>query len=235
MTTLSRRGLFRPRWWHRTAPGAAAPDRVVPLAVAIGLVLLGNSAALAVRTRSDTPAVAGAPIELTKPAAAPQPKEERLLPVQVAAPRVGIRAGVTKLGKAEDGTLEVPADFRLTGWYAAGPAPGERGAAVVVGHVDSFTGPAVFFKLGRLTKGDRIDVRRTDGSVVQFTVQFTATYPKEEFPTGLVYQPTDAPTLRLVTCGGEFDRRRKSYRSNVVVFAAATRVVPPPKAAGPPK
>ncbi|HVE99281.1 MAG TPA: class F sortase [Mycobacteriales bacterium] len=206
--------------------------------MAIGVVLLGNSVAVATRDpgraapAADATAVATVPIP-AGPAVAPAPgrPRARLLPVQVAAPRVGIRAAVSRLGKAKDGTLQVPADFDLTGWYAAGPAPGEPGAAVVVGHVDSYTGPAVFFRLRRLRPGDRIDVRRTDGSVVQFTVQFTATYAKDSFPTGLVYQRTDEPTLRLVTCGGPFDRRAKSYRDNVVVFASASRVVPPPASA----
>ncbi len=210
---------------------------VVFTATAIGLVLLANGLALvtrpavpAGRPSLEAVAVSTAPITAAAPPAAAGPKKARLLPVQVAVPRVGIRAGVTRLAKAKDGSLEVPADFDLTGWYASGPAPGEPGAAVVVGHVDSFSGPAVFFRLSKMREGDRIDVRRTDGSVVQFTVQFAATYDKDAFPTGLVYQPTENATLRLVTCGGEFDRRSRSYRSNVVVFASATRVVPaPPK------
>jgi len=101
----------------------------------------------------------------------------------------------------------------------------------VVGHVDSYTGPAVFFRLRELRKGDRIDVRRKDGSLVQFRVEWSASYAKEKFPTGLVYQATDTSTLRLVTCGGTFDRKSKSYRDNLVVFARAERVVAPARPA----
>jgi len=109
----------------------------------------------------------------------------------------------------------------VAGWYALGPRPGEPGSAVILGHVDSKEdGPAVFFRLRELRRGDQIRVRRADGSTVRFVVQRTEQYDKQRFPTDDVYYPTLTPGLRLVTCGGEFDATARSYRSNIIVFAA---------------
>jgi hypothetical protein len=105
------------------------------------------------------------------------------------------------------------------GWYAGGTRPGDPGSAVILGHVDSKRGPAVFFRLHELRKGDEIEVGRADGSSVRFVVQRTEQYPKDRFPTDDVYYPTLTPALRLVTCGGEFDATAGHYRSNVIVFA----------------
>ncbi|OMQ14280.1 class F sortase, partial [Modestobacter sp. VKM Ac-2676] len=103
-----------------------------------------------------------------------------------------------------------------------GPAPGQPGPAVLAGHVDDRSGPAVFFRLEELTVGDRVLVDRADGSQVAFTVTRVAAYPKTDFATAEVYGPTTDPQLRLITCGGEFDRDRRSYADNVVVYARLT-------------
>jgi sortase (surface protein transpeptidase) len=107
----------------------------------------------------------------------------------------------------------------VAGWYAPGTRPGDPGSAVILGHVDSKRGPAVFFRLRELRPGDEIRVGRADGSSVRFTVQRTEQYGKQRFPTDEVYYPTLTPALRLVTCGGEFDATAGHYRSNVIVFA----------------
>jgi hypothetical protein len=123
-----------------------------------------------------------------------------------------------------NGTLEVPPLDRPTvaGWYRPGASPGEAGNAVVVGHVDTRDGPAVFFDLGRLRPGDTVRVTRADGRVVRFAVDGVGAYPKRNFPTALVYGPGGpGPTLRLVTCGGRFDERSRDYSDNVVVRATA--------------
>lgn len=140
-------------------------------------------------------------------------------PVRIRIPAIGVSAAVVRLGLNRDGTLQVPADFGVTGWFTGGPAPGETGPAVIAGHIDSRRGPAVFYRLHALRPGDRVAVERTDGTTVQFAVQDTAQYPKRAFPTEAVFGPSPDPLLRLITCGGTFDRSRRSYRDNVVVTA----------------
>ncbi|MBU2662292.1 class F sortase [Actinoplanes bogorensis] len=119
-----------------------------------------------------------------------------------------------------DGALRPPAQFADAGWYADGTAPGDTGPAVIAGHVDSRSGPAVFYRLRELATGDRIDVVR-GGATVPFTVTAIRWYPKSEFPTEEVYGPTPDRQLRLITCGGVFDRSLRSYRDNLVVYAVA--------------
>lgn len=140
-------------------------------------------------------------------------------PVRVTVPSVGIEAALVPLGLEADGTLEVPSDFATAGWYVEGPEPGEPGPAVIAGHVDSHTGPAVFYRLRDVRPGATVEVSLADGDVERFEVDGVERHPKGAFPTQRVYGPTDEPTLRLVTCGGPFDREARSYLDNVVVFA----------------
>ncbi|MCY1145163.1 class F sortase [Actinoplanes sp. Pm04-4] len=119
-----------------------------------------------------------------------------------------------------DGALQPPKAFAKAGWYAGGTAPGDTGPAVIAGHVDSKTGPAVFYRLRELATGDRVDVVR-GGKSLRFTVTAIRWYPKTEFPTEEVYGPTPDRQLRLITCGGVFDRSLRSYRDNLVVYAVA--------------
>jgi sortase (surface protein transpeptidase) len=140
-------------------------------------------------------------------------------PVRIRIPAIGVSAAVVRLGLNRDGTLQVPADFGVTGWFTGGPAPGETGPAVVAGHIDSRRGPAVFYRLHALRPGDRVAVERADGTTVGFAVEGSAQYPKRAFPTEAVFGPSPDPLLRLITCGGTFDRSRRSYRDNVVVTA----------------
>jgi Sortase domain len=140
-------------------------------------------------------------------------------PVRIQIPAISVSAAVIRLGLNRDGSMQVPADFGVTGWFAGGPAPGQTGPAVIAGHIDSRTGPAVFFRLRELRAGDRVDVARADGSTVHFAVDSVVRYPKQAFPTEAVFGPAPEPLLRLITCGGSFDRSRGSYRDNVVVTA----------------
>ena len=143
-------------------------------------------------------------------------------PVRLQIPAIGVDTAVMPLGLRKDGTLEVPPlrGDAPAGWYRHSPTPGEVGASVLVGHVDSARdGRAVFFRLREVEVGDPVSVRRTDGSVARFRVVRVAVYPKDEFPSTEVYAPLNRPGLRLITCGGVFDRGEGSYRSNVVVFA----------------
>jgi sortase (surface protein transpeptidase) len=192
--------------------------------------------------RPPRPAPAAAPV-WPRPAAPPagghtpvRPREpipvtmKRSNPLEISIPRINVNAEVMNLGTNEKGEVQTPPLDRaeLAGWYEAGPSPGERGNAVVIGHVDSKTGPAVFFHIGALVQGDVIEVRRTDQSIAKFEVYGVASYPKEEFPTDLVYGDSRQADLRLVTCGGDFDKKASSYKENIVVFA---KLSPPPKAA----
>jgi sortase (surface protein transpeptidase) len=144
------------------------------------------------------------------------------VPVRIRIPRIHVAAALVRLGRAPDGTVEVPSEWDVPGWYAAGPRPGDPGSAVILGHVDSRRGPAVFFRLKELRAGDQIAVARADGSSVRFTVDRTAQFDKRRFPTEQVYYPTLTAELRLVTCGGSFDATTGHYRSNIIVFATVT-------------
>ena len=140
-------------------------------------------------------------------------------PVRLRVPAAGVDTRLQRLGRAEDGSIEAPTDFGIAGWFAEGPRPGEAGPAVLLGHLDSQTGPGVFLRLPRLTPGADVVVDRADGSTVRFRVNRTLQVPKAGFPTELVYGPTLEPSLRLVTCGGSFDRAAGHYRDNVIVYA----------------
>ena len=153
-------------------------------------------------------------------------------PLRVRIPGIGVDAPIIDLGLNSDGTLEVPSNFDDAGWYTGRSIPGEVGTSVVVGHVDSTKGPAVFYRLRELDVGDRIQIDRSDGSVAWFEVTDTVVVDKDEFPTDAVYNATDEPTLRLITCGGSFDRDARSYLSNVIVYAEHVGTYEPAPAGG---
>lgn len=168
--------------------------------------------------------VAGPPNEGGAPgrqfSAAAPPAVPDLVPTRVRIPIIGVDTGVIDLGVNPDRTLEVPKDVGVTGWYTGRSVPGEVGPSVVVGHVDSaVAGPGVFFNLRQLEPGDKIEIERSDGSVAEFRVTSRVLVGKDEFPTEDVYGSTEQPTLRLITCGGSFDRGARSYVSNVIVYA----------------
>jgi sortase (surface protein transpeptidase) len=124
------------------------------------------------------------------------------------------------LGVDGAGALRGPVDFAKAGWFTGGVVPGEIGPAVIAGHVDSETGPAVFYRLRDLKAGDVVEVLRGD-RWIPFRVVASERYPKNQFPTERVYRPTPVPELRVITCGGTFDRSRRSYEDNIVVYAVA--------------
>jgi sortase (surface protein transpeptidase) len=145
------------------------------------------------------------------------------VPVRLEIPAIGVATGLQRLGRAGDGTVDVPSgpdQWDEAGWYEEGTRPGDPGSAVILGHVDSKAGPAVFYRLRELRRGDRIEVVRAGGSRITFTVDRVEQYDKRRFPTAEVYYPTLRPRLRLVTCGGVFDRSAKHYTDNVIVFAS---------------
>jgi len=145
----------------------------------------------------------------------------RSRPVALAIPSIGVDSNkVVDLGKEPDGSLQVPTDFGQPGWFTGGPAPGQFGPAVIAGHVDSKSGPGIFYRLGSLHPGASVTVTRADGSIARFTVDKVARYPKDRFPTIAVYSDTTHRSeLRLITCGGQFDHRTGHYVDNVVAYA----------------
>jgi len=151
----------------------------------------------------------------------PRRAERAAVPVRLEIPAIGVRAPIIRLGLNRDRSLEVPKNFGDTGWWTGGPRPGEPGPAVIAGHVDSHTGPAVFYRIRDLRRGDSISVVRRDGSRARFTIQGSEEYPKADFPTARVYGRTPGPTLRLITCSGTFDHASGHYLDNTVVYARA--------------
>jgi sortase (surface protein transpeptidase) len=141
------------------------------------------------------------------------------MPVRLRIPALHVDTPLQRLGQATDQTIEVPSDFGVAGWYAEGPRPGQAGPAVILGHLDSRTGPGVFVQLSGVARGDEVAVVRADGSTVRFRVTDVLRVPKAGFPTSLVYGASLEPSLRLVTCGGRFDRSAGHYRDNVIVYA----------------
>jgi len=175
-----------------------------------------------------------AAVPLTREASAlaaldlPAPQQERSVPrrpvvkpARIDIPKLGVSAGVDEIGLAENGEIAVPEVFDRTGWYGGLEAPGEIGTAVIVGHLDSYTGPAVFIDVPTLAPGDEINVALADESIVPFIVERVEQYAKDNFPTIAVYAPSGQRSLRLITCGGKFDKKTRHYRDNVVVYANA--------------
>jgi Sortase domain len=172
-------------------------------------------------TRAATAAPATEP--RSAPASSPPAAVPPTPPVSLRIPTLGLAVGLSQLGLNPDRTVQVPTDFQRPGWFRLGPSPGQPGSAVILGHVDSYRGPAVFFRLRTLKPGDRVEVGLAGGGVARFAVRAVATYPKASFPGRQVYASHGGRSLQLVTCGGQFDYRARSYLSNVVVY---TELIP---------
>jgi sortase (surface protein transpeptidase) len=220
-------------WTSRHLPWARRSSRrlVATVALGAGLAAVGVGAAgLAVSTLSPAHA---APLP-ARPVPIPAPTGRTVLPASLISgqqaarptwlsiPSLGIRTKLIHLGVNSDGTLQVPSSTAVAGWYTGSPRPGTVGSAIIAGHVDSRSGPGIFFWLRTLHRGDRIYVGRADGTMAVFTVTRIRKFAKDEFPTAAVYGPVPDSELRLITCGGVFDRSLGSYLSNVVVFARLT-------------
>lgn len=166
---------------------------------------------------SDAPSDGGGQEEGEKARGPVLPESE---PVRISIPSIDVSSPLVDLGRQSNGAMETPQDHEKAGWYTPGPTPGERGPAVIAGHVTWDGEQSVFFPLGKLGAGDRVDVLREDGRKATFEVDRVERYPKNDFPTVEVYRNLDHAGLRLITCGGAYDEEERYYSDNVVVFAS---------------
>lgn len=218
--------IERRRRGRATRPGGRVAASVVLLAAAAGLSGCAASPS----------AAALAPAVRVSPSPAPSPSDGKGIggfrsprdyvavaePVRVRIPSIGVDAPLERLGLDAKGAVDAPKQWQEGGWWTGGARPGQPGPAVLVGHVDSTSGPAVFYRLASLAAGARVLVQRADGTTAVFRVSGRIQVAKSQFPADLVYGPSLMPSLRLVTCGGKFDRRaggKGHYRDNVVVTA----------------
>lgn len=214
------------------APAARSRRPVFALVVVVAVAVAAATAVVVTRPETSTaaapdPAPAAA-VAAEAPPVAPQgpgtavaqvPVYPTSPPVEVRIPAIGISQSLIGLRVATDGSLEVPQDFDDVGWFSEGYAPGDQGPAVLVGHVDSKAGPAAFYELDVLAIGDLVQVRRADGTLRTYAVTDTQSVPKLEFPTEFVYVGDGGEELKLVTCGGTFDRSSGHYLNNTIVTA----------------
>jgi sortase (surface protein transpeptidase) len=198
------------------------------LALAAGLVVIAGGTAGLLLTRHSTPAMrpvaagVGALPAPTGPIVAPPQSaaaEPVAAPVALTIPLIGVQTQLITLGLTSTGAMQVPSTTSVAGWYTGSPRPGAIGSAIIVGHIDSISGPGVFWRLHELTAGDKVYVKRADGTLVEFRVTLVQQYLKDHFPTEDVYGPVPDPELRLITCGGAFDYATGHYLSNIVVYA----------------
>jgi Sortase domain len=224
---LTRVRLFCARLFCARLTGATGRSAAA-FALAAGLAVIAGGTAGLLLTRHSTPAlrpvaagVAALPAPTGPIVAPPLSADPRPVarPVLLTIPLIGVSTQLVTLGLTSSGALEVPSSTSVAGWYTGSAKPGAIGSAIIVGHVDSVSGPGVFFRLSELRAGDMVYVKRSDGTLVEFRVTSVKMYPKDRFPTEAVYGPTPDAELRLITCGGAFDSATGHYLSNTVVYA----------------
>ena len=181
----------------------------------------GESRAAVAPSVSPSSSVAPAPTPTPSAAVPPVVEAEHLarsVPVRLQIAAIGVDSTLMALGLKDDGTMEVPPRGFPAGWYTGAPTPGELGPAIIAGHVD-WNGPGVFYNLYKLKTGDQVTVTRKDGTRPVFRVTRVEQFPKDRFPTTLVYGNIEHAGLRLITCGGSFNRQTGHYEDNIVAFA----------------
>ncbi len=216
-----------PQGGYASRPGASGSLRA-RVAGAAGVILMVAGAVavgVAVGAQEHAPRPSLAAAGATGPVAglAPGQSLPRSLPVSVDIPAIGVSSRLLQLGVNSDGTIQVPSLSTRAdeaAWYKYSATPGQIGASVIEGHLDGYRGPAVFFRLGALRPGDRIDVTLADGLTAVFRVTGVRQYLKSSFPAKSIYGATGYPALHLITCGGAFDYATGHYLSSTVVFAA---------------
>lgn len=216
-------------------PAEGATAWATPLLTFLGLVLMASALVTFASTRlleqMSADPVAAAPAAPVAPSAAPLPAE---LPLALEIPAIDVSVAVKPVGLTVDQDLEVPS-FGESGWFRLGPAPGQDGHAVIAAHLDSRKGPDVFYRLHTLKPGQDVEVRTATGSVVTFKVDEVTQQSKESLPESRMWSSNGRPQLALITCGGKFNKKLRSYPDNVVVYAtlsdrAAHQVIPAPLA-----
>ncbi len=206
--------LIRRRW----ATAAALLGVLMLCGAAAGLAWASHTGRPATPPRGTPPLV---PVPKGKWAAVPPPVAISVpRPTALDIPAIGVKTRLIRLGLTAAGTLQVPSSTAVAGWYTGSPRPGETGAAVIAGHIDSYLGPGVFYRLRDMKPGNLIYVQRGRGTLAVFKVTAVRTFLKSRFPTAAVYGPVPDPQLRLITCGGTFDPATGHYLSNVIVFAS---------------
>ncbi|MEO3823284.1 class F sortase [Actinomadura sp. B10D3] len=206
-----------------TARGLAA-------ALCVAAAMVAAASGVDGRAAGDDPAARAVAVSRTSPPprrAVPPARLPASPPVRLVIPAAGVDSPVARAGLRPDGSLEPPRppNEDEAAWYTGSVTPGQPGTAVIEGHRDSASGPSVFYRLGRLRPGERVSVLRADRATAVFTVDAVRTFPKDGFPSRAVYGDTREPSLRLITCGGDFDARAGHYRANVVAFARLTAVL----------
>ena len=189
---------------HHTGPDRTPARRAVPVLFALGLLLVIGWLLVAIDRQSQSQVGAAAPG-----------------PSTLSIPRIGIKAAIVGVGRKANGAMQTP-DPGEIGWYRNGPMPGDPGPAVLVGHVDTRTGPDVFYRLRDLRPGDEILVGRADGTTARFLVGRLERHPKTALPTNRIWTKANRPLLRLITCAGSFDRTTGHYRDNLILYASPT-------------
>ncbi|HEY5250258.1 MAG TPA: class F sortase [Acidimicrobiales bacterium] len=205
-------------WWVVSA---------VLLVVAVGSITLG-------RTVHHHPLAAPVPEPATRVTAPPAttttqkvPVVAHSTPVSLRVPAIALSVDLSTLGLNPDGSVQVPDNDTEPGWFRLGPSPGQIGSAVILGHVDTYQGPGIFFQLRTLVAGDQLQVTLADGTTASFAVSSVVQYTKTLFPADLVYTSHGTSELNLVTCGGAFDSTTGHYLSNVVVYSSFVSATPP--------
>lgn len=203
--------------------------------IALGLVLLAIGGFVVLRaltgggglppaSAQDIPSTVGTAVPFAVNPDATASALPASAPVEIEIPTLGVKAPIMALGLNSDGTVQVPPldNHNLAGWYDGSVMPGQDGSSVILGHVDSYSGPSVFFSIKDLVRGDEIDIVRADGTVAAFAVDGVQEVSKALFPTAQVYGNVPYPALRLITCGGPFDAASGHYLDNIVVYAHLT-------------
>jgi sortase (surface protein transpeptidase) len=207
----SRRSAVATGFWRQQA----SVSFVLILAGVVGVAFFGSQiikvhALEPPRTFSSTASVSTL-------ASAALPRSE---PTHITIPAIGVDAGIVPVGQDASGSIQMPPLFDWTaGWYKYSPTPGQVGPSVIVGHVDTYKGISVFWRLRELRQGDMINITRSDGRTVKFKVLALKQFDQNNFPTGEVYGNIKYPGLRLITCGGTFDQQTESYTQNTVIYA----------------
>jgi len=191
---------------YHTGPDRTPPRRAVPVLIALGLLLVIGWLLVAIDRQNHQP----------QPVATGRPG-----PSTLSIPKIGVKAAIVAVGLKKNGAIQTP-DPGEIGWYRNGPKPGDPGPAVLIGHVDTRTGPDVFYRLGELRPGDEILVGRADGTTARFLVGRLERHPKTALPTSRIWTKHNRPLLRLITCTGSFDHATGHYRDNLILYASPT-------------